>query len=144
MRTCRVCLVEKPLNSDNFKIVKKKYYSHECRACYNARCATYTTAWKLMDPEKKRLKKTYQRYHLTEEEYKDLVQKNNGICWICNKEKATCIDHDHSCCPKKSQSCGKCVRGYLCINCNNAIGRLKDDITILESAIQYLQGHSRS
>ena len=140
MRTCRVCLVEKTLNSDNFKIVKKKYYSHECRSCFNERCRGYITAWKLTPSNVRRMK----RYNLSEDEYKKLIQKNNGNCWICNIEKATCIDHDHSCCPGKSYSCGKCIRGYLCINCNNAIGRLKDNVEILENAIQYLQGHSRS
>lgn len=138
MRKCRVCLEEKTLNEDNFKIVKKKYYSHECRSCYNKRCKSYDTKWKNTSAYDRRLK----RYNISENQYKNLIKKNNGKCDICKIENASCIDHDHKCCPTKSQSCGKCVRGYLCINCNNAIGRLKDNITILESAIEYLKGHS--
>jgi hypothetical protein len=36
------------------------------------------------------------------------------------------IDHDHNCCPG-NRSCGKCVRGVVCMACNIAIGWCKDD-----------------
>jgi hypothetical protein len=32
-----------------------------------------------------------------------------------------CIDHDHTCCPGE-RSCGKCIRGVLCMQCNTNIG----------------------
>jgi hypothetical protein len=47
------------------------------------------------------------------------------------------VDHDHSCCNGET-TCGRCVRGILCSGCNGGIGLLRDDITILTKAIEYL------
>ena len=41
------------------------------------------------------------------------------------------VDHCHA--------TGK-VRGLLCHNCNRALGLLKDKISVLKNAIQYLEG----
>jgi len=47
------------------------------------------------------------------------------------------IDHDHACCPK-ARSCGKCIRGLLCGNCNVGIGMLGDNADRLGKAFSYL------
>lgn len=61
-------------------------------------------------------------------------------CKVCGRVgvKKMNIDHDHSCCPKNKRSCGKCVRGVLCRDCNLGIGHFKDDIDLLKRAIKYL------
>ena len=78
-------------------------------------------------------------YNLTEEEYKDLYETNNGSCWICNKTTKYFlhVDHNHLCCAG-TKSCGKCVRGLLCYNCNTLLGNAKDNKDILKSALVYL------
>ena len=43
-----------------------------------------------------------------------------------------CVDHNHA--------TGK-VRKLLCHDCNTMIGKAKEDIQILESAINYLKKH---
>jgi len=53
------------------------------------------------------------------------VRKSNG-----DRKKAFCLDHDHT--------TGK-FRGWLCHDCNRALGQFHDNITILENAIQYLR-----
>lgn len=47
------------------------------------------------------------------------------------------IDHDHSCCSGPI-SCGDCIRGLLCQNCNAGLGYLKEDLGILTRAYDYL------
>lgn len=51
-------------------------------------------------------------------------------CEICHKQATLAYDHDH-----KS---GK-HRGWLCRNCNVALGLINDNIEILEKAIIYLK-----
>lgn len=45
-------------------------------------------------------------------------------CGSCGGRDFLKIDHDHTCCPSKS-GCPKCVRGYLCHECNTAEGLLR-------------------
>lgn len=80
----------------------------------------------------------FKRHHITKEFYEILLNKYNGKCWICKKMNAVHIDHDHSCCNNDSYSCGKCIRGVLCSNCNTALGLLKDDVSLIKETIKYL------
>ena len=79
----------------------------------------------------------FKRHNITKEIYDSLLNKYDGKCWICKEIKASVIDHDHSCCTGV-WSCGKCVRGVLCSNCNTAIGLLKDSKELLNEAKKYL------
>lgn len=61
-------------------------------------------------------------------------------CEICGSiDTQIGIDHDHSCCSQGARSCGNCVRGGLCFNCNAALGLFKDSRDRLLSAIAYLE-----
>lgn len=72
-------------------------------------------------------------YGITPEQYQEIYDSQGGRCAICKEElvsdKKTHLDHDHR---------TKWVRGILCNNCNCAIGLLKDDVDVLQSAISYL------
>ena len=74
------------------------------------------------------------KYGITLDDYDALLASQNGVCAICLKKQSTerrlSVDHDHT--------TGR-VRGILCKDCNTGIGHLRDSITILESAIQYLR-----
>lgn len=69
-------------------------------------------------------------------------EKQNHLCAICGKAetmkhkdgrvKPLCVDHCHT---------TDKIRGLLCGRCNSGIGMLKDDISIVESALNYLKSH---
>jgi hypothetical protein len=60
-----------------------------------------------------------------------LAQTSQLKCDICGKRLTRrhrgawpIIDHQHTCCPGGS-SCGKCVRGVLCQDCNTKVGHVE-------------------
>lgn len=78
---------------------------------------------------------TMVKYNITDSEWRDMANSQDYCCAICGKhqpKKRLAIDHDHK--------TGK-IRGLLCSNCNTALGLLKDNISIAESAVKYLKRH---
>jgi hypothetical protein len=75
-------------------------------------------------------KSTQKKYKIARNVYEAIAKGQEYKCAICNKEDELVIDHCH----KDSY-----IRGLLCSNCNKALGMLKDDVEILESAIKYLK-----
>lgn len=65
-------------------------------------------------------------YGLTQEAFGRLLDAQGHACWMCLEPfedgQRICIDHDHKCCPDDRKSCGRCVRGLLCMSCNTALG----------------------
>ncbi len=73
-------------------------------------------------------------YGITANEYKTLLIKQNGVCFICEEEEKgkrgnLHVDHCHD--------TGK-IRGLLCSDCNRAIGFLRHSPRLLQRAIEYL------
>lgn len=82
------------------------------------------------------------RHGITEAEYDALSVAQGGGCAICEKpcsRGSLSIDHDHNCCPTGDRSCGECIRGLLCRNCNIALGNMRDDPNLLRRAAGYLE-----
>jgi len=61
------------------------------------------------------------RYKLSVKAYSEMISSG---CDSCGSFEKLCIDHDHSCC-SQVYTCGKCIRGVLCNECNSAEGFLK-------------------
>lgn len=88
------------------------------------------------------------KFGITLAQYTERLESQNRGCAICDITESRkgnvivrfSIDHDRSCCPG-DHSCGQCVRGLLCTHCNVGIGHLRDDVSLLESAISYLKEH---
>lgn len=83
-------------------------------------------------------------YGISKTRYREILEAQNGLCAICQRPQTgrrktvLCVDHDHACCPG-AKSCGRCVRGLLCGLCNTGIGHLRDSLTLLRAAVNYLE-----
>lgn len=90
--------------------------------------------------EKRRVYKLKVNYNLTAEQFDQMVKDQEGKCAGCQRPFPSTpqVDHDHRCCPQYG-SCGNCIRGLLCVNCNTALGRVNDDIAVLRNLICYLE-----
>lgn len=77
-------------------------------------------------------------FGITLDDYNVMVERQRGVCAICQMPengKSLAVDHDHK---------TGIVRGLLCANCNNGLGRFKDNINVLLAAIHYLDGSNSS
>jgi len=87
-----------------------------------------------------RMERLY-RYGISASVWDELLEQQDHSCAICMNPFGTqkiCIDHDHSCCPGKT-TCGKCIRGLLCDDCNHGLGFFRDSIDRMRCAIKYLE-----
>lgn len=84
------------------------------------------------------------KYNISRDQYDALMAAQNNGCAICGEQNtdgtALHVDHDHGCCPDRKKSCGKCVRGLLCADCNRVLGMMQDDPKRLRKAASYLEG----
>lgn len=79
------------------------------------------------------------RYGITSEDKLFMYEEQNGKCAVCYEPFKTttsgAVDHDHV---------TGAVRGLLCANCNNGLGRFKDNSTLLRQAADYIERYSGS
>lgn len=78
---------------------------------------------------------------MTLEQYNEMLEKQKGRCAICDRygqspgnKRNLDVDHCHK--------TGK-IRGLLCNRCNQAMGKVKDDIALLQKFLAYLIGWER-
>jgi hypothetical protein len=82
------------------------------------------------------------RYNITPKQYETKLISQNYCCALCGKDVADnirngipvalSVDHCH-----KSNN----IRDLLCHQCNSGLGQFKDNIEILQKAIDYLHKH---
>lgn len=78
------------------------------------------------------------KYGISENDYQNLLVKQNGVCAICQRhqrKQRLSIDHSHK--------TGR-VRGLLCTRCNRNIGRFFDSYEMLQRAADYLKQSAQS
>lgn len=75
------------------------------------------------------------KYDLTPEQFESMFAEQGNCCAICKTSVGKWhVDHCHN---------TKKIRGILCHHCNTAIGLLKEDVVILENAIEYIKQYER-
>src|SRR3972149_2299593 len=83
---CRVCYKSKSFN--DYHSSNLKTYDYECKDCYSKN--------KKENPERDWIWRLKQ-YGLTLDDYKALLQKQNGVCKICKRKelkRRLSVDHD--------------------------------------------------
>lgn len=81
------------------------------------------------------------KYRLTPVKIETLF--TGASCQVCNRSDIRLhVDHDHTCCSDSERTCGNCIRGLLCSNCNTALGLTNEDPKILRNLIVYLEKNS--
>ncbi len=143
-KTCNKCKRRLPLDcfyTNGVRRGKTQYRSY-CKACQTFIQRTYNK----IKPQVRRKSRLKTIYNTTPEKIQELFESQERCCAVCQTTdpggKPWSIDHDHSCCPGE-KSCGKCIRGVLCMKCNNALGCINDSVEILIRAIKYLNKHKK-
>jgi hypothetical protein len=151
IKICRICHIPKDITEYCKKKDVKGGISNRCKACdaekYQQRRAKNSLS--LRDSWNKASKKyaskkdfakarRLRRHHLTVEQYDTMMSKYDGLCWACKLRPACVLDHDHSCCDG-TFSCGGCIRGLLCNQCNTSLGLMQEDPNLIDQLISYLK-----
>jgi hypothetical protein len=116
-------------NSEGLRVAKKKYYD----SIKNTPEFIEKRRLNKLKGRNKEVERDYSyrvKYGITLKDYNEMYTNQEGKCKICNLhyDKLN-VDHCHT---------NGNVRGLLCNTCNTGIGLLKDDISILKNAINYL------
>jgi hypothetical protein len=122
---------------EHIKARNKEWYRKNKKKVYdlNKRNRTSKPDQYKASGRRTRLKRTYS---ITPEAVDSMLKEQGSGCAICGTRdfgpRGSNIDHCHE--------TGK-VRGLLCINCNQALGKFKDDTSLLKKAIEYLENHPK-
>jgi hypothetical protein len=106
------------------------------------RCVTHRRALSVARKAQAHERYVSSTYSLPEGLYDLILAAQGGACGWCTlaqgKSRRLAVDHDHSCCPGPT-SCGKCVRGLLCSECNQFLGRrMRDSPEAIRRGASYL------
>jgi hypothetical protein len=96
--------------------------------------------WRNANRDKYRTQTLTKSGGLSIDEFNAMLLLQDGLCAICHgppngKWNVLQSDHDHQ---------TGLARGLLCARCNLGLGRFKDSLALLKSAIEYLEKHRKA
>lgn len=143
-KICKRCQKELPISefplTNYYRKDGTRTPNANCYPCRNELRVSYANE-NLEQRRYSNRRATLSKYGLSVEGYNELLESQNGVCAICQQPETfsirgtvceLAVDHDHQ--------TGK-VRGLLCQHCNTAIGKFKEDPTLIRAAIDYLTLH---
>lgn len=162
-KQCRICGAIQPLTEYHRATGMRDGHRNECKTCFRAiarkryladpqkakdavkrwqsenpeRLRAYQAEYR-QRPERKRAMRDlyYLRTHgISADEADEILERQNGRCAICCRPArerlgSMHLDHDHK--------TGR-IRGFLCVDCNHGIGKLRDSPELLLRAVVYLR-----
>lgn len=146
IKECRECGATQPIGEFYRSSSTRGARRNTCRTCvsaYNKRWYDKHRAAEGKRNDYAREQKLRQRYGLTSDAWDELLASQGHRCAICDTTEAGGyyntwhVDHDHACCDSK-RSCGRCIRGLLCFDCNMLLACVRDDRERLIRAAAYL------
>jgi len=143
---CSQCKKDKFISTPAYHLCSNcsethQYYGYSCGICeitcdgYNNKLNWNSTYRMLVCSN---CKGKIRKYHLNPTKLKEYLDvKTCPLCDVVLKDgrgpNARVIDHDHKCCPRIQahkgfqQTCGNCLRGVICSNCNLAEGLVPEE-----------------
>lgn len=130
---CDTLLTEK-----NKDLSASRLQNYLCKKC------TAEMVRNTRDKTKQRDYDLLRNYGITVNEYEAMLNDQNGVCWICEKPPAKVrlsVDHLHEKGERRRNPklIRKRVRGLLCWQCNQALGKFRDNPDFLRKAADYLE-----
>lgn len=147
---CIICKERK--NCSGYFPNKSFKYNHDstCKQCKDARRKErFANHQRSLDEgtyeswfRKDQIARLKSRFNITVQQYEYMLKQQNNVCFVCEqpetrksghtgREMNLSVDHDRRCCPA-NKSCGKCIRGLLCTDCNTSLGKLECKPKVME------------
>lgn len=88
------------------------------------------------------------KFGIGQAQFDAMLEDQDGGCAICGATSSSggrglVVDHDHSCCPSDLKTCGNCIRGILCVDCNAGLGMFADLPERMDRAAEYVRSNAR-
>lgn len=131
MKSCVKCGIEK-LDSDYYVNPRSGIMS-KCKACVKEYqlARHYTLRDDPTYKQKVASRARKHRYGLSESEYTEMLDSQNGLCYICGSNCKLHVDHDHE---------TGMVRSLLCPRCNQFVGYIEtSEPYALRKTLEYCQ-----
>mgnify|MGYP001605667530 CR=1 FL=1 len=140
-KVCRICNLEQPIQNFYVRDNLTGGRRHECIECHGATGRNNYLKRKPEIDEKLRVQHLQRSYSISPADWELLYLAQDGVCAICGQSETKmnnksgqlqrlCVDHDHI--TRKH-------RGLLCNRCNTTIGKVNEDLSLLEKMVMYLR-----